>query len=159
MLQVQLPPAVSGGARPTTTYSYTATQARYLTGVGVWSNSPTIYVADVVRQCRTAATCTGTADERVTDLNYLSSSVANNALVANVVQAAGNGTLSATINLTYTNLGDVETVDGPLSGIGDKAIAFYNKSRQPTGQIASSANLATRITYDTSGRPSITQTG
>ncbi len=159
LLQVQLPPAVSGGARPTTTYSYTATQARYLTGVGVWSNSPTIYVADVVRQCRTAATCTGTADERVTDLNYLSSSVANNALVANVVQAAGNGTLSATINLTYTNLGDVETVDGPLSGIGDKAIAFYNKSRQPTGQIASSANLATRITYDTSGRPSITQTG
>lgn len=159
LLQVQLPAAVSGGARPTTTYSYLGTQARYLTGIGVWSNSPTIVVADLVRQCRTAATCAGTANERVTDLDYLPSSVANNALVSNVVQRAGDGTLASTTSLTYTTLGDVETVDGPLSGVGDKSTAFYNKARQPTGQIASSANLATRIIYDAAGRPATTQSG
>lgn len=159
LMQVQLPAATSGSARPTTNYSYTTARPRYLTGPGVWSNAPAIYVPNLVRQCRTAATCTGSANERVIDFNYLAASVANNGLVTNIVRKAGNGTLAGTTSVTYTSLGDVESTDGPLSGIGDKSVAFYNQARQPTGQIASSANLASRMSYDASGRLATVATG
>ncbi|WP_420606740.1 RHS repeat domain-containing protein [Novosphingopyxis sp.] len=153
--KIEAPAPNVGGARPTTTISYSAVQARYLTSASGWSNSPTIYAFDYSRECRTAATCTGSANERISDLNYLTSSTPNNALPANLSVKAGNNTLIQTTNLTYTSSGDVASIDGPLSGAGDTTVIFYNKARQETGRIgpaASGYNLAQRTSYDAAGR-------
>lgn len=152
LLQVQLPAPDPGAARPTTTYTYAAVNARYLTGPATWGTGATVYMPDIVRQCRTAATCSGSASERLIDFNFPASSVANNIQMTNVVRKAGNGTLAQTTNFTYTDLGDIESIDGPITGTGDKAVTFYNKARQITGQIAFDRNLATRNTYDGAGR-------
>lgn len=148
-------PADPSGARPTTSISYAATQAYYKSGSS-WTSSPTIYVQNIARACRTAATCTGTADETIVDLNYSSASVANNALPVQVQRKAGNNTLVQATNLAYTDLGDIASVDGPLAGTGDTAVMFYNKARQPVGSIgpgdATYAHLASRTVYDDAGR-------
>jgi RHS repeat-associated protein len=116
-----------------------------------------MYVPDVTRECRTSAVCTGSADERIEDLNYLPSSIANNALATSVTVKAGNNTLSQTTALTYTSLGDLQSVDGPLGGAADTTKAFYNKSRQLIGSIGSAGAGSTyptqRITYDIGGKP------
>ncbi len=153
--KIEAPAPSVGAARPTTTISYSAVQARYLTSASAWSNSPTIYAFNYSRECRTAATCTGSADERISDLNYLASSTPNNALPTNLSVKAGNNTLTQTTNLTYTSSGDVASIDGPLSGAGDTTVIFYNDARQETGRIGPAAsiyNLAQRTSYDAAGR-------
>lgn len=157
------PEPAGGAGRPTTVVSYTQVQARYLTGTSTWSTSPPIWVADITRACRVAESCVGSADEAVTDLNYAASTTANNALVTNAVRKAGDGTLAQSTSMTYTRLGDIESVDGPLAGTIDRSLAFYNKARQPTGVIGPAGSAgsypAQRIDYDNAGRGWRTETG
>ena len=63
-------------------------------------------------------------------------------------------------------IGDVISVDGPLSGTADTTVAFYNLAREQTGTISAdpdgaggNPNLATRTTYDSAGRPYLIEQG
>ena len=156
LTKIEAPAPIAGVARPTTTYFYSQVQARYRTSASAWANSPAIYVPVYSRECRTAATCTGSADERIVNLFYLGSTNPNNALATSVVRKAGNNTLSQTTSLAYTQLGDLASVDGPLSGTTDQTVFFYNQARQESGRIGPAQpggfSLAQRTSYDGAGR-------
>lgn len=152
--QVQLPAAGSGQPRATIITDYTTAQARYLTGTSTWSNSAAIYVPRRTRQCRTAATCSGTANEARVEIAYPAASVANNLSPTSVTTKLGNGTLAATSAFTYTNLGQVASVNGPISGTSDTSYNIYDAAGRPTGTVSADPDgagslprLATRITY------------
>ncbi|MBO9712640.1 RHS repeat-associated core domain-containing protein [Sphingomonas sp.] len=143
-------PAPSGsGTRPETRYSYTLTNGEYLvTGVSA---------------CRTSAApgCVGTSDETKTTVAY-----DTNGNVTSLTQAAGDNSLSAVTAATYTPLGDVLTVDGPLSGNGDTTTFRYDAARRQTGAISADPDgggslkrRAQKTTYDSVGRATDVEIG
>ncbi|HEX8480314.1 MAG TPA: RHS repeat domain-containing protein, partial [Allosphingosinicella sp.] len=100
LLTVTAPAPASGAARPQTRYGYTLTNGEYrLTSVS---------------QCQTGASCAGTADEVKSAIAYDSN---GNVISASV--GSGNGALTAATAMTYDAMGNLVTVDGPLSGSAD----------------------------------------
>ncbi|MEO7177535.1 MAG: hypothetical protein ABIW83_01705 [Allosphingosinicella sp.] len=101
------PAPTSGATRPQTRYSYTLTNGEYkLTGSSM---------------CQTGSSCTGTADEVVSTIAYDS-----NGNVTSTSTGNGAGTLTAANAMTYDSLGNLLTVDGPLSGTADTARMRYD---------------------------------
>ncbi len=146
------PAPTSGGARPKTSFSYTSIGGvSRLTGV---------------TSCLTATDCPGSANERRVTMSYGTPQV-NNAALQSVTIASGDNTLSATTTYTYTALGDVDTVDGPLAGSGDSVRTLYDLTlRRVKGRVApdpdgsgSAKPMATRYVYDNVGRLQRTETG
>ena len=152
--QVELPPADTGDPRATTVIEYTTAQARYRDSATTWTNSANITVPLRSRQCRTAATCSGTANEAVVEAAYPSASVANNLQAASVTSKLGDGTEAATSAFTYNDLGQVVSVDGPLSGTQDTSYAIYEDSGRMLGSVSADPDgsgpqprLASRMIY------------
>ncbi len=156
VLTVTAPAPATGATRPQTRYAYTLTSGVYLltgtaacqTQAGASGGSP--------------AACAGGADEVV-------STVAHDASgnVASATRANGSGTLTATQTMTYDALGDLQTVDGPLSGTADTVRYRYDADRQVVGAISpdpdgagSLKHRAVRTTYSSStGLPTRVETG
>jgi hypothetical protein len=119
-----------------------------------------------VSSCRTTATCAGTADETVVDTTYNAKR-----LPSLVVTRAGNNTTAFTetnarVAITYSPQGDVESVDGPLSGAVDTAWTFYDTMRRPRVTVAPDPDgagtlvyRASRTTYDADGQPVMAEQG
>ncbi|HEU4962139.1 MAG TPA: RHS repeat-associated core domain-containing protein [Sphingomonas sp.] len=133
---VTAPAPVAGGARPTTIYSYTSVGG--------------ISFPNSISTCSSAATCAGTVNEIKTTVAYNS-----NGLPTSVTQAAGNGSVSATTAYTYDNVGNVLTVDGPLSGTADTTTYRYDADRKLLGKISADPDesgvlvrRAQRLTYN-----------
>lgn len=84
-----------------------------------------------VTTCATAETCAGGATEAKTTIAYSTGKV----LPTATSSGNGTGTLTATTGFTYTALGDVATVDGPLSGTTDQSYFFYDILRRQFGVI------------------------
>lgn len=125
-------PANSNGVRPQIRYGYTALSATYRNASGTLIQGTPIYRRTSTSQCAALASCVGTADEVRTTVAYGT----NDALQqTSSTTAAGDGTLSATTGYTYTRLGDVETVDGPLSGDADLLRNYYDATRRSIGSI------------------------
>ena len=102
---------------PQTRYTYTLANGEYrVTGVS---------------QCQTTSSCSGTADEVKTVIAY-------NADGSVYWTATGNGseTLVATTTMAYDSIGNLATVDGPLSGNADTVRTRYNTARQVVGTIS-----------------------
>lgn len=138
-------PAVSAGtARARTTYSYTL-----VSGVSMMTGSAA---------CLTATTCAGTANEAKVNVAYNS-----NGLPTSVTNAAGDGSIGATTAMAYDAMGNLTSVDGPLSGGNDTTVYIYDALRRRVGvmgpAMASGRNVATRVTYDTQGRVVLTEQG
>jgi RHS repeat-associated protein len=158
---------VGSGARPTVNIAYSTTSARYKTGPSSWTTGAAIHIASTVTTCATATTCAGTANERVTEVIYPASSTANNALPSSITRRSGNSAIVATTTIGYDDIGNVTSVDGPLSGTANRTALFYNAARQSTGTISADPDgtgtgnprLATRISYDPAGRPYLTEQG
>ena len=158
-LTVETDPApVTNGARPTTVYSYTNYEAYYRNASGsiVASGEP-VSLLSGISTCSSGATCAGSSAETKTTISYgpQMTGVANNLLPVSESVAAGNGSVNATTSYTYTPDGDVQTVDGPLSGSTDTTKTYYDVMRRATGIIGpdpdGSGSLlmrAERITYD-----------
>jgi len=135
VLTVTAPAPTSGATRPQTRYSYTLTNGEYrLTGTS---------------QCQTGSSCTGTSDEVVTSLAYDANGNVTSASAGN-----GAGTLTATSAMTYDYVGNLLTVDGPLSGTADTTRLRYNAARQVIGTVSPDPDgsgalkhRATRNTY------------
>jgi RHS repeat-associated protein len=142
---VTAPAATPGGVRPQTRYSYTQT-----TG----SDGTTLVMPTGVSTCQTGASCVGTADEVKTSVTYET----GNLQPVSVTTGNGDGTLSASQSMTYTSLGDVASVDGPLPGAADTAHMRYNASRERVGTISADPDgagplkrRASRSTIDARG--------
>jgi RHS repeat-associated protein len=135
LLTVTAPAPTSGATRPQTRYSYTLTNGEYrLTGTSA---------------CQTGSSCTGTADEVVTAIAYDASGNVTSTSAGN-----GSGTLTAASGMTYDALGNLLTVDGPLSGAADTVRMRYDSGRRVIGTVSPDPDgggalkhRATRNTY------------
>lgn len=134
-------PAAPSGHRPTTYFEYSQIDGKYqLTRQ---------------RECSTAASCAGSADERVTTLQY----DAQGRYPVSVTVASGNGAIASTSQFTYDAGGNVTSVDGPLSGSGDTSYHFYDQRNRRRGTIGPDPDgsgamprQAIRYTYDGAGQ-------
>lgn len=169
LLTVTRPASVAGGTRPKTTYTYASRQAYYKNSAGsiVASGQP-ISVLTAVSTCLTGASCAGTAAEAKTVIDYgpQTAGVANNLLPVGVTRSSGNNAISATTTIAYDPVGNVASVDGPLSGTGDSVVYRYDALRRRVGVIGpdpdgagARKNAASRTTYDAKGRATLVEHG
>jgi RHS repeat-associated protein len=148
------PPAPSGGAtRPQTRYTYTQVTAM--------AGQP-VYMPTNVSACQTTASCNGNSDEAETNVSYGTA----NLQPVSVSRGDGAGTVIATTAMTHDSIGNLLTVDGPLSGTADTVRIRYNASRQVVGVVGpdpdaagSLEHRAVRTTYDGGGRPTDVEYG
>lgn len=146
---VTAPAPTTGATRPETRYSYTT-----VNGVASLAGIST---------CRTGAapSCVGTADEVKASLAYNS-----NLLPTSVSKGAGNASLTATTGATYDAIGNLLTVDGPLSGTADTTTLRYDLDRARTGVISADPDgggalkrRALKTSYNSDGQPTVTDVG
>ena len=147
LLTVTSPAATAGVTRPKATYSYTATS-----GVQLLTGTST---------CQTTASCVGAADEAKTTIGYNS-----NLLPTTVTKAAGDNSLTATTTVGYDDVGNVQTVDGPLAGTADTTTYRYDADREQVGVISADPDgggalkrRAVRTTYNVRGVATQVETG
>ncbi|MBX7495258.1 hypothetical protein K3172_05255 [Qipengyuania sp. 6B39] len=135
-------PADSNGLRPTLDVSYTSVVARTRNSSGALQNQSTgIMRIDTTRQCATAVTCAGTANELIVDYDY-DTSIAENGLVTSVTSRSGDNAVSSITRYTHTDLGLIETMDGPLAGTGDTSTFRYDVLGRQTGAIGPDPDAA-----------------
>ncbi|MCI4590388.1 hypothetical protein MOK15_09810 [Sphingobium sp. BYY-5] len=140
-------PADAAGRRPTTTYSYTAVNGvQMVTGSSI---------------CGTAASCTGTANERKASIAYNA-----NGLPTTITVQAGDGSVISSITNAYDDVGNVISVDGPLAGSDDIVTYRYDANRERIGIVSADPDgggalkrRAVRNSYDAKGRLTLVQTG
>ncbi len=148
VLTVTAPAPSGSGDRPETRYAYTLSGGEYrLTGVSTCASG-------------VAPGCVGTADESRTVIGHDGQGRVNS-----VQRRDGTGSISAVTTATYTAVGDVETVDGPLSGSADTTRIRYDAGRRVVGVIGPDpdgggalTHRATRTTY-TNGLPTAQERG
>ncbi len=146
------PAPASGASRPKTSFTYTTDgSVTRLSGITT---------------CLTATDCVGSANERRTTMSY-GTNQSNNSALQSVSVSSGNNALSATTSYTYTPVGDLDTVDGPLAGNSDSVRTLYDLAlRRVKGRIAPDPDgsdagkpMAMRFVYDNVGRLQRTETG
>ncbi|MDB5438851.1 MAG: hypothetical protein JWM33_1278, partial [Caulobacteraceae bacterium] len=160
VLTVTAPSPDGTAPRPQTRYSYSSQSG----------TSGSIAKLTAISTCQTggASSCVGTADETRSTISYGSVST-NNLSPSSVTIAAGDNSLTGTTAYTYNRLGDAETVDGPLSGTGDKSTLYYDLAHRVVGTVDSDPDgsgsghpllpRATRLTRDGAGRLTATEVG
>lgn len=144
---VTAPAPAAGAARPQTRYAYSDVGGvKLLTGVSA---------------CTVGSTCAGTASETKTTVSYNS-----NLLPVAVSSGAGDGSLSTTQTISYTPIGDIASVDGPLAGTGDTVSYRYDAGRRKIGTVAPDPDgagvrkhAAERITYRPDGQAEKVEVG
>lgn len=169
LLTVTQPAAVSGGTRPKATYSYTSKQAYFKnSGGSVVASGLPISLLTSASNCLSSATCSGTADEARTVVDYgaQAAGTPNNLAPASVTQSSGNSSITATTSFAYDVVGNLTSSDGPLSGTGDTTAIVYDALRRRVGTMGpdpdgtgSRKNAAARVTYDTKGRVTLVEQG
>ncbi|MDB5581006.1 MAG: repeat protein [Bradyrhizobium sp.] len=147
VLTVTAPAPTTGATRPKMTYSYTA-----IGGVSMVTG---------ISRCQTTLSCVGAADEVKTTTSYNS-----NLLPTNVSTGAGDGTLTAPTAMTYDAVGNLLTVDGPLSGTADTTALRWSADRERVGVISADPDgsgamkrRAVKVTYNTDGQPTVSEFG
>ncbi|HEX2762956.1 MAG TPA: RHS repeat-associated core domain-containing protein [Allosphingosinicella sp.] len=123
LLTATAPAATTGATRPQIRYTYG--QVTAVTGEPV-------YLLTDTSQCQTLSSCSGSADEVKSHVDYGSS----NLLPVSTSAGNGSGTLTATNAMTYDSIGNLLTVDGPLSGSADTVTFRYNAARERVGTIS-----------------------
>ncbi len=120
------PPPGVGDPQPHTTFAYTA---KYNAVSG-----DSVYMRTAVETCRSKATCSGgDVDQTKITTSYHTST--GNLLPTSETVAAGDGSISAATAFTYDAIGNLETVDGPISGSGDTTRRTYDGLRRLTMEI------------------------
>ena len=162
-------PAVNN-IHPQTRYTYTPMIRRLRAPDGTYVTQPTgMPVLTRVSECRTLANCAGTADKSVTIIDYGQDNP-NSEVVwmpMQVTRTEGDGYPSNTIVYTYTDRGDIASLDGPILGSPDITYFRYDAAHQLLGRIEPdvdgptgvSLNRATRNTYSPDGLLLFEETG
>lgn len=159
VLTATYPAATAGGVRPQKRYTYDKFFAWYNNSSGALVQSSTpIWLLTSTSECRTLANCANTADETRTTFTYGVPGTPNNLLLTSVTISAGDGSILSTTKNTYDNLGNLLTVDGPLSGSSDTTRYHYDALRRTIGTVTPDPDgtgallhRATRNTYSPSG--------
>jgi RHS repeat-associated protein len=139
-------PAVDG-IRPQTRYTYTLIDGEYrLTGTSTCQTGQAELNGN-------PAACLGLADEVKTAIGYDANGNVNSTSTAS---GDGDPTQAATTTLTYDPVGNLITVDGPLTDADDRSYLRYNAARQHVGSISPDPDgtgplrpRAVRNTFDT----------
>lgn len=151
LLTVTAPAPASGATRPQTRITYS--QVTAVTGQPV-------YLPTNVSACQTTSSCNGQADESETNISYNTS----NLLPTSVASGSGDGTTTATATTawTYDSIGNLLTIDGPLSGTADTTRYRYNGARQVIGTIGPDPDgggallhRAIRVSYGAEGQSKV----
>jgi YD repeat-containing protein len=145
VLTVTAPAPTTGANRPQTRYTYSG-----LTPAG----GGTVYKVTAISACQTGTSCSGTSDEVKTSISYNS-----NLLPTSVSKGAGDASLTATTAITYDGLGNISTVDGPLSGTADTTMYRWDADSELVGVVSpdpdgsgSMKMRALRNTYNADGQ-------
>ncbi|MCT2399615.1 RHS repeat domain-containing protein [Novosphingobium mangrovi (ex Huang et al. 2023)] len=167
-------PADASGVRPQTRYSYTAMQAYYKNSSGsIVASGINQYQLTATSTCLSAtsanpASCVGSANESKRTVSYgpQTAGTANNLFPVSSTASAGNGSVTTTVSSVYDNVGNVVSVDGPLSGTGDTTVYRYDAARELVGVVSpdpdgtgSRIPLAQRTTYNVDGQVTMVETG
>jgi RHS repeat-associated protein len=147
-------PAAPNGKRPQTRYTYST-----VAGVKVVTATSTCATG----QTSDTPSCVGTADETKTTLSY-----DNNLNLTSATTASGETvpTVSATTAASYDAIGNLLTVDGPLSGSADTTTFRYDADRRRVGAISADPDgggalkrRALKTTYNADGQVTVTEVG
>jgi RHS repeat-associated protein len=163
LLTETLPAPTTSATRPQTRYSYSSLYAQVKNSGGTLVSAATpIHKLTAVSACRTGSSCAGTSDEVKSTIAYTH----NNLLPTSVSAGAGDGSLTATTASTYDNVGNLLTVDGPLSGTTDTTRFRYDAVRQKLGEVSPDPDgtgplkhRAQRVTYNADGQVTKAESG
>lgn len=167
---VTSPAATVGGIRPEVRYGYSAQYGFYkqVSG-GAPIQAPTAIVKQsTVSTCATLSSCAGGLDEIKTAIGYgpQTSGTLNNLLPVTVSKGAGDGSLTATTTTVYDMVGNLYTLNGPLSGTADTTRYRFDAVHQLTGLIGPDPDgagalkyRALRYTYNADGQVTLTEQG
>jgi RHS repeat-associated protein len=161
LLTATLPAATGGAVRPQARISYSSFLAYFKNGAGsiVASGEP-VTLPTGSSACQTLASCAGAADEVKTSIGYgpQTTGTGNNLLPVSTSRGNGSGTLTAATAITYDDVGNLLTVDGPLSGAADTIRFRYNADRERIGTVSfdpdgagALKHRAQRVTIDNRG--------
>ncbi|MBC7770227.1 MAG: RHS repeat-associated core domain-containing protein [Phycisphaerales bacterium] len=169
VLTVTSPDPDGGGSlpRPQTRYTYSQISASYIQAV---SGSPTMAPTPVHRLTQVSSCATtswsgsacvgGSSDETRTTITYGT----DNLLPTSVSVGAGDGSLTTATTSTYDNIGNVLTVDGPLTG--DTTHVRHDVGRQRVGVIGPDPDSggalehrALRFSYNLDGQVTTVERG
>jgi RHS repeat-associated protein len=155
-------PAGANGIRPTVTNTYSALSAYYKNGQGAMVAGSGIYFLTQSSTCRTLATCSNSADELRTVIDYGS----NNRQPIGTTLRDGANLQSVTTTLTYDVFGRPTSVDGPLAGAADTSYIQYDALGRVTGQIGPDPDgsgprrpTAVHTIYNSLGLPETVEVG
>lgn len=155
------------GVTAQTRYSYTQLTPQVKNSSGGLVAQAPVWRLTGVSSCMssnwTGSSCAvGAADEQKTTIAYTSTNLLPN---SSTVQL-GDGSLAQTTTTTYTDNGDVATVDGPKPGAVDTAYKFYDGLGRVIGAIGPDPDgagprnrPATRTSYDADSRAVEVDTG
>ena len=157
---------VGSGTRPETRFSYTLLDAYYKDAGGSIVQGGSAYRLTGTSACMTGSTCGGTSDETKVSLSYGSTGVANNLLPTQASSGVGTGALLITSIATYTPVGDLASVDGPLTGSVDTTSFYYDGVRQARAVVgpdpdggSSRLHRVAKTDYNSDGQPTTLQMG
>ncbi len=138
--EVVRPAPASGQSRPTTYFEYSQVANK-------WKLTKR-------RDCSSASSCAGSANERVITYGY----DAYGREPVTITAASGDGAVSATTQLAYDARGNVTSIDGPLPGGEDTTHFFYDARDRRRGSIGPDPDgsgvmprSAIRYTFNASG--------
>jgi RHS repeat-associated protein len=141
VLTVTAPAAATNADRAQVRNSYASFQAYFRNGAGsiVASGEPVtrLTATSTCASGTAAANCLGTANETVTSVEYgpQTAGTGNNLLPVETTQRAGDNSIVATTAVTYDHVGNILTVDGPLTGSADTTRFRYNANRERIGAV------------------------
>ncbi len=169
LLGMSAPAPYSGGARPQGYYVYSALNAYYKNSAGAIAAAPSpVYRLTLSFECDTGTgtSCGAAANQTLYSTDYGTSGVANNLLPTSVTQRAGDYSVVSTTGLGYDNVGNLITVDGPLSGSDDTTRLRYDGDNEVIGVIGPDPdgggplhNRAVRYTYNGDGQVTLVERG
>jgi RHS repeat-associated protein len=154
-------PAAANGVRPQIRYTYQQLSARVLDASGSLVTETPIWRVVSTSQCRTQASCAGTADEVVTSYTY-----DDNLLPVAETVRAGDNMVSRTVTRTYDHVGNLVAVDGPSPGPADTIRFVYDRLRRLIATISPDPDgggpqpvTVTRTAYNGDNQPVLVETG
>ncbi|MGR4865071.1 polymorphic toxin-type HINT domain-containing protein [Caulobacter sp. LARHSG274] len=163
VLTATSPEPTSGAMRPQTRYAYSLLPSYIKNSSGALVQAGSIWKLTGTSTCTSGPwECIGTSLEAKTTVAYASS----NLLPTATTSGSGDGALSATTILTYDEVGNLLTEDGPLAGTADTTRTYYDAARQAVGVIGPDPDgagallyRASRMTYNPDGQATSVEAG
>lgn len=156
-----------GSVHPVLTYGYASKSETWKSGTGATVTGSGVYKLASIARCMTTSTCTTTTnpgDEVLTSIVYSTTAGLQPSSVTSGSNASATPVLQAKSSYTYNPNGDIQTVDGPLSGTADTSWFAYDNDRRLTGVIGPSPGngqgmRAIAVKYTAGGEADTTTAG